>query len=337
MILYLGNKLSKHGFTPTSIETLGTFLSSKYQVIYASDKLNPVLRLWDMVYTLIKNRKNIKVVLLDTYSSKAFYYALIISILARIINVKYIPILRGGNLPVRIDRSPFLSSIIFRNSLTNVAPSNYLKDKFKKKGYDVVFIPNNIPIKNYSFRKRDKFRPKLLFVRSFHHTYNPMMAVEVLKQLLTDYPEAKLGMVGPDKDGTLKVVEQKIRELEIQDSVTIYGRLPKEEWIKLSKDYDIFINPTDFDNTPISVIEAMALGLPVVSTNAGGIPYLLSDGVNALLVPVKDKDQMENKVRMLLADNDLGIRLSENARKFVEGFDWEVVKNKWFSILDDDL
>src|SRR5690606_31616955 len=94
---------------------------------------------------------------------------------------------------------------------------------------------------------------------------------------------ASLCMVGPDTDGSLSQVKALAKQLKV--SVKFTGKLTKSEWNQLSKEYNIFINTTNFDNMPVSVIEAMALGLPVVSTNVGGLPYLITDGVDGMLVP----------------------------------------------------
>ncbi len=90
---------------------------------------------------------------------------------------------------------------------------------------------------------------------------------------------------------------------------------------------------TIFDNTPVSVIEAMALGLPVVGTNVGGIPYLVEDGKSGLLVPKGDAKAMCQAIKKLLSDNVWASTRSENARKKAEQFDWEVIKLKWIELL----
>ena len=97
--------------------------------------------------------------------------------------------------------------------------------------------------------------------------------------------------------------------------------------------YDIFLNTTHYDNTPISVIEAIALGLPVISTNVGGIPYLLKDRETALLVDDNDVDGMVAGIRELISDEDLKDKLVMNALNLVQQFDWDIVKNKWLKIL----
>ena len=109
--------------------------------------------------------------------------------------------------------------------------------------------------------------------------------------------------------------------------------MSKKEWIELSKEYNVFINTTHFDNTPISVIEAMALGLPVVSTNVGGIPYLLEHNSNALLVNDDDISEMANQINRLFTEPDLANNLSEKGKESVRCFDWEIVKKQWIELL----
>ena len=141
-------------------------------------------------------------------------------------------------------------------------------------------------------------------------------------------------MVGPDKDGSLQKVIDLAKELEVSDSLKITGRLSKDEWIKCSEDYDIFINTTDYDNHPVSVIEAMALGLPVVSTHVGGIPYLIEDNTDGLLVPPDNAGKFTEQIDRLIADKNLVLSLTQNARSKVNDFDWEILKHKWFNLLD---
>ena len=120
---------------------------------------------------------------------------------------------------------------------------------------------------------------------------------------------------------------------QLQLNVFFTGKLSKEEWVTLSKNYDIFINTTHFDNTPVSVIEAIALGLPIVSTNVGGITYLLEDRKTALLVDDNDVDGMVNAVREIIHNKTLKDELVKNARKLIQDFDWKAVKNKWDEVL----
>jgi glycosyltransferase involved in cell wall biosynthesis len=115
--------------------------------------------------------------------------------------------------------------------------------------------------------------------------------------------------------------------------VNFTGKLSKEEWVALSQKYDLFINTTHFDNTPVSVIEAMALGLPIVSTNVGGITYLLEDKKTALLVEDSDVNAMTQAILELLHNNELKEKLVANGLNLVQEFDWEKVKIRWDDVL----
>jgi glycosyltransferase involved in cell wall biosynthesis len=332
-LLYIGNKLSKHGMTVTSIETLGILLNKEgYKLFYASTKRNKILRLFEMIFKTIQYRNKVDYVLIDTYSTHNFWYAFTVSQLCRVLSLKYIPKLHGGDLPNRIQRNPKLSEMIFKNAYKNIAPSSYLLEAFKNKGYaEILCIPNTIELQNYPFKIREIIAPKLLWVRSFSSIYNPEMAIKVFSVLKKEFPEAVLCMVGPDKDGTFPRIQTMAKKYKLEVNFT--GKLSKSEWVTLSESYDIFINTTHFDNTPISVIEAMALGLPIVSTNVGGLSYLLENKQTALLVKDNDVKGMVLSIREIMNNKALKDDIIKNAYELVSEFDWEKVKNKWHEIL----
>ena len=332
-LLYIGNKLSDHGYTSTSIETLGAFLEGEgFQLYYASSRKNEVLRMLEMIYKTFKYSRKVDYVLIDTYSTKNFWYAFIVSQICRLLGLKYIPKLHGGNLPDRINRSRFFSNMIFSNAYINIAPSYYLFETFKGNGYsNLKYIPNTIELQIYTQWEKEFKTPKLLWVRSFSEIYNPLMAVKVFIKIKEVFPKATLCMVGPKKDDSYEETLQYANENNVE--VLCTGKLSKEEWVAMSKDYNVFINTTHFDNTPISVIEAMALGLPVVSTNVGGIPYLLEHDSNALLVNDNDIDEMAKQINRLFKEPHLAHNLSDKAKESVKEFDWEIVKKQWRELL----
>lgn len=317
------------------MDTLSNLLvEENYSIYKSSSKSNKILRILDMCWSVIRNRNRVQYVLIDTYSTSNFYYAYVTAQLCRLFRLKYIPILHGGNLPERLERSKVMSNTIFNKAYRNISPSNYLKVAFEKKGYPTVLIPNVLEIEKYSYKPRKIIAPKLLYVRAFAKIYNPTMAVNVLFELKKTFPEAELCMVGPDKDGELLKVKKLISELQLDDAITITGVLSKEAWHKLSENYDIFINTTNFDNTPVSLLEAMALGLPIVSTNAGGVPYLIENEKNGILVAKDAASEMTQAITSLIASNEKAQEISKNARAKVEQFGWNFVKHKWFEILN---
>lgn len=335
-ILYIGNNLSNPTFTATYISFFSEALKEEgYEVKTASGKNNKILRLTDMLSLIWRNRKNTDIVLIDTYGAQNFYYAYSTGKLCQQLNLPYVPILHGGNLPIRLSDSKELSRELFDKALVNIAPSNFLYESFRSEGFkNVKIIPNSIILKDYPFKKREKFDPKLLWVRRFQERYNPLLTLQVFEKLHEKYPDAQLCMVGPEKDGSLAQCKEYARTRDLP--VYFPGKMRKEEWARLSVNYDFFINSTDVDNTPISVIEAMALGLPVVSTNVGGMPFLIEHQKDGYLVPPKDVGAMLAGLEELLTDQEKTKDIAEAARKKVEAFDWEIVKYKWNEILSSE-
>jgi glycosyltransferase involved in cell wall biosynthesis len=333
-LLYIGNKLAAQGKPPTAIDLLSVKLEAEgYSLITASSKRNKISRMIDMAIVTIKNRKMVDLVLIDTYSTQNFYYAVLIGWMCRYFRLCYIPILHGGNLPDRLKQNPRLSKTLFEKAYKNVAPSKYMMEQFKNSGIqNITYIPNSIEIEHYPFILRKTLKPKLLWVRSFSEIYNPMLALEVVEMLKKKGVDVSLCMVGPDKDGTLERCKKIVNELKLP--VTFTGLLQKKEWIVLSTKYDIFINTTNFDNMPVSVMEAKALGLPVISTNVGGLPFLIQNEIDGILVPPNNSEFFVKAIEALCLDELKAQKIATNARIKIETFDWNKVKQQWIKLLE---
>ncbi len=333
-LLYIGNKLSSFGYTPTGIEFLGDLLAREgYQVIYGGERQSQWRRSVHMLQATI-NFNGYDVMLIDVYSTRAFYFALAAGLMAYALGKPYILILRGGGLPERLDRSPKMMRVILSKAARVVSVSRYLQQVFGSLR-TIEFIPNAIPINDYEFKLRREFRPRLLWVRSLHVTYNPELAVRLVSLLTEKYPDVELLMIGPDKDGSEEKVRRLASELGVSPFVSLTGKLSKKEWTKLASEYDIFINTTNYDNMPVSVVEGMALGLPIVSTRVGGIPYLITDRLTGLLVPPNDQDNFLSAVCEIVENPVLGMALSKEGRMLAEQFDEQVVAQLWISLLSD--
>lgn len=332
-LLYIGNALSHKGSTVTSVEILSELLKNHgYIVRIASGQPNKMVRMLDMIWRTIRYARATDRVLIDTYSTSNFWYAVIIGSLCRTLGLSYIPILRGGDLPNRLKKSPRAAKKLFANAKINIAPSQYIFSAFQKEGIsNLTCIPNNIEIKKYGYVPREKFSPKLLWVRSFSKIYNPLMALKILEQLKNDYPQTTLTMVGPEKDESFQECYAFAKAKNL--TVKFTGLLSKDAWIALASEHDIFISTTNFDNTPVSVIEAMALGLPVVSTNVGGMPYLIDHEKDGLLTPPNDVLSFTKNCKRILEDTKLAKTIAKKARKKAEGFDWTSVKKRWDEVL----
>jgi len=334
MILLIGNFLSKHGLNPTAIEDLAIVLSERYEVKTSSDKNSSLLRLLNMAKCVISNRMGCKLIIVDVFSTRALVFSCLVILLAKWFKIPYVPVLRGGNLPERFKKHPISFNFLFSEARSIISPSKYLQRCFHNKNLPITIIPNYIDLKNYSFKIRQEIKPNLLWVRSIHSIYNPSMAIHVLDRICKIYPNARLCLVGPIKDDKLmKELKILVATLHLKKHITFSGRMSKVEWTKLADNYDIFINTTNYDNHPVSIIEAMALGLPVISTNVGGINDLIQDEQNGLLVDKADIMAMAEKIKCLINGEIDAQRISINARKLVEKFDSSIIIKKWEDII----
>ena len=335
-IIFIGTYISSHKQNPSQAEILIKKLDDIATVRISSSKLNPFFRILDMVFTVLKNRGENTLIFIDTYSHLAFLYSILISLICRLWKIKYIPILRGGNLPSTISRFSNISKFIFNGSIINIAPSEYIKEEFKKMNISTHKISNFIELEKYNFKSRTNLEPNLLWVRSFHKSYNPIMAMHVLNVLKEKYSNSRLTMVGPDKDGTLEECRVLAKDLKLNESIDFKGYMEKDDWINIAKDFDIFINTTNYDNMPVSIIEAMALGFPIISTKVGGIKHLLNDGVDSFLVPKNDVNMMSEKIIELIENTSLAYQFSKKSRENSLKYSWDNIKSKWIEILDRD-
>ncbi len=333
-LLYIGNDLAINSFTATYISFFSKVLKREgYTVRTASNKNNKALRLVEMLGMIVKYHKSTDIVLIDTYGALNFYYAYLVAKACQFYKLDYIPILHGGNLPTRLVESKEFSNALFGKAKMNVAPSQFLYRIFNNAGFNnLQIIPNAIELSKFPFKERKSFTPKMLWVRRFQGRYNPMMAIKVLEKLKKDYPLAELCMVGPEKDGSLQKCREYAEKHELK--VIFTGKLKKKEWAKVSEKYDIFLNSTNIDNTPISVIEAMALGLAIVSTDVGGMKDLIDHQENGVLVPWKNEQSMVLAVKSLLEDQDRTAQMTLSAREKVSNFDWEKIKDNWNELLN---
>lgn len=334
MIIYLGNKLSKHGKTASVIEQLTPRLSEFASIVSYSSRKGQVARIIDMLWAIVRMRRRTSLVIIDAFSSRAFWYAYFAASLCQFFKIPYIPILHGGDFLARLNRSPRAAHFVFCNSAMNISPSLYLKEHFTKAGFPVRYIPNFLEIENYPQMQRNENSVHLLWVRSFHQLYNPLLAIEVLAALKSNYPKATLLMVGPDKDGSMMLAKQRAIELEVENSVTFTGLLTRTEWIKQASNSTVFINTTNFDNMPISIIEAMALGLPVVSTNVGGLPYLITNDKDGILLPPCSVTAFTMAIQKIINDPDYTQSMILMAREKALSFDWSNVGPQWREIIN---
>ncbi len=333
-LLVVDNLLSGQGGHAVSEELAARLSATGWTVITTSRQRGRLPRLIDMLGTAIRRRRDYRIAVVAVYSGLAFRLTEAVCWTLRRLGRPYVLALHGGSLPEFARRAPDRVSRLLQSAAAVTAPSRYLIDHLRPYRADIHLLPNPIDLSAFTFRLRAEPEPALLWLRAFHPLYSPALAVEVASRLVGDWPNVHLTMIGPDKgEGALEQARAAAARLKLGAQIEFVGAVPRAEVpIWLAKG-DIFLNTTTVDNTPLSVIEALACGLCVVSTDVGGLPYLLTDEHNALLVPSGDADALAGAVRRLLTEPALAERLSRHARATAEQFDWSRVLPQWEALL----
>lgn len=334
-VLIVGNFLSNSlGNRGVCEDLAGQLMESGWPVFTSSEKPGRLLRLIDMVDTVWRKRHEYVVAQVDVYSGLAFLWAETVCQNLRWANKPYILTLHGGNLPTFAQRWPRRVGRLLHSAAAVTVPSPYLLTTMHHYPVEMNLLPNPLDISVYKFRLREQPEPNLVWLRAFHSIYNPSLAPMILASLKDNFPSIDLAMIGPDRgDGSLQALRQVAKELGVLDRITLPGKITKPEVSDWLNKGDIFLNTTNVDNTPVSVLEAMACGLCVVSTNVGGLTYLMEHEHDALLVPPHDPAAMAKAVSRLLTEPGLAKRLSRNARQKAEQFDWSIILPKWKVLL----
>jgi len=333
--LLIGNFLSASGGVPAVGEELASELrSAGWQIHAASSRSSRWARLLDMVATVWRHRGCYQVAQVDVFSGRAFLWAWLVCWTLRRIAKPYVLMLHGGNLPAFARGRPRTVQRLLQSAAAITAPSAFMQHAMSPYARGVQVIPDGFRLQVYPFRLRRNPRPRLVWLRAFHEIYRPWQLPEVLALLANEFPDIQLNMIGPDRrDGSLARTRWAARVLNISERLHLPGPVAKSQVPAELAKADIFLNTTTLESFGVSVLEAAALGLCIVSTNVGAIPTIWQDGHDALLVPPDDPDAMAQAVRRVLTEEGLAERLSRNARRKAQQFDWSVVLPRWEGVL----
>lgn len=336
-ILLVGNFLSGTiGTTGAAEELAHHLIASGSWVLTTSSQLGRSRRVIDVFSTICFYRKSYDVANVEVYSGLAFLLAEFACGLLSLLRKPFIVTLHGGGLVAFSERWPRRVKSLLQMANAVVTPSAYLQYHLRKFRSDIHYLPNAIEIDNYSFKLREKPRPKICWLRAFHTIYNPEMAIEAVTLLRVKYPSILLTMIGRDTgDGSRQRVERLIHERSLRSNVLLCGSISKADVPLRLQEADIFINTTRFESFGIAVMEAAAVGLPIVSTAVGELPYLWQHEKNALLVPSGDSKAMASAVERILTEEALASRLSVGARQKAESFTWSIVLPKWQAVFHE--
>lgn len=238
---------------------------------------------------------------------------------------------RGGGARKFFNKYKRLLTPIFSQVDTFTAPSGFLRDVFKEYfNIEPVLLPNIADLEQFQYKNRTTFRPRIIVTRSLEDIYNVECVIRAFNLIHDQYPEAVLGIVG---NGSRRAdLEQLVKKLQLADCITFYGRVDHSRIQDFYEDHDIFMNASKVDNLPGTILEAFACGLPVVTTNPGGIPYMVEDGKTGVLVENNDCQGLAEKTIELLKFPEKANTLARNAREETYFYSWERIEKILFNL-----
>ena len=210
-----------------------------------------------------------------------------------------------------------------------VVPSGYLKDVFAKWNFHTEVIFNFVDFSSFRFRQRKPLRPVFLSNRNMMAMYNVGVILRAFAIIQQRHPDAVLTVAGDGPERTM--LEDLARQLGLRNT-TFTGQVSNSEMPQLYDQADIYLNSSEIDNMPLSIIEAYACGTPVVTTDPGGIPYMLAHEQTGLLVPQRKPEALAAAAMRLLEDPALADRLIANARAACEQYTWEATRRQWVAL-----
>src|SRR6185436_537268 len=191
-----------------------------------------------------------------------------------------------------------------------VVPSEYLQRVFASHGYRARVVKNVIDMRQHGYRERVPLAPRLLSTRNLEPHYRLDVVLDAFAVVKAQRPDATLTLAGSGSQGP-KLLEK----AERIGGVTFAGRVEPAAMPALYATHALLLNASVVDNQPLSLLEAFASGLPVVTTATGGIAGMVTHGESGLLVPPQDAARMGAAVLELLADQELALRLARGARR----------------------
>jgi glycosyltransferase involved in cell wall biosynthesis len=235
---------------------------------------------------------------------------------------------RSGEAPDHLRRSR-LARAVLRSVDRNVVPSRFLRDVFCGFGIDAEVIPNIVDTDQFAFRTRTHLEPRLLSTRNFESLYNVECTLRAFAVVQQRHPNATLTLVG---DGSRQPALRELARTLGLRHVTFTGRVAPADIWRYYADADIYVQTPDIDNMPSSILEAYASGCAVVSTEAGGVPAILTDEEHGLLAPRGDHRAVALRVLRLLDEQALAVRLVERARASCDAYRWSAVRERWVDL-----
>ena len=241
-------------------------------------------------------------------------------LLGRLMRRRVVIHYHGGGAGEFLDHWSWLVVPVLRAGHVLIVPSGFLVEVFLQRGLVALPIANTLALERFQYAVRDPLLARVLIARHLRPPYNVACGLRAFARVAKQVPEASLTVAGAGVERL--ELEQLCRDLGIADQVRFVGNVDNDHMRSLFDASHIYLNSSQVDNQPVSILEAFACGLPVVSTAVGGIPYMVSHGEDGLLAPDDDDAALGSFMLQLLTDPTLARKLCENGHRRVQQYTW---------------
>jgi phenylacetate-CoA ligase len=255
-------------------------------------------------------------------------------LLGRLLGRRVIVSYHGGGLEPFLAGWAFPALTCLRAASATAVPSGFLADVFEAHGLRAFIVPNVVEVERFSWQgDRDPF-PVFLSARHLEAIYGNDVVLRAFARVLAATPGARLIVLGAGTQA--EALRALAHELGVSDAVEFPGYVPAEAIPSWYRRAGILLNASRVDNMPMAILEAFAAGLPVVTTRAGGIPYIVDDGKTGLLVDVDDAAALAAGALRLLGHPAEARALSHAARDAVADYTWPHVRDRLAALYDGE-
>jgi len=244
---------------------------------------------------------------------------------------------RGGGAGPFLSRAALWVKPTLRRASALVVPSEFLREVFAGFGVAARVVPNVIDAERFApaaaaatATASVRSGPHVLIARNLEPVYDVATGLRAFRQVREKLPAARLTVAGTGPERAR--LESLSRELGLGESARFVGRIENEEMPEFYREADIMLNPSLADNMPISILESLASGVPVVTTNAGGIPRLVRHEETALLVSPGDASAMAAAILRLWSDREGSARQARAGVALAKEYTWAQVGQRWAAV-----
>lgn len=208
--------------------------------------------------------------------------------------------------------------------------TNFDFDYVKKKNKNAVIfdLPEAMNMVFYEHHWKPKEGLSLLFIGSVIKRKGIEDLIAAVHKLKYSFPEIKLRIIGSGPKKYIKYIKKEIESKDLQSHITFLGTKSPWEVAAELEQCNFFVLPSYIENSPNSLAEAMAVGVPSIATKVGGIPSMIEDKFDGMLFEKNNVDELVNIIQLLANDKDLQNKLSINAREkaYLENYPPHVAK-----------